>query len=77
MIQAGYSASGLSVLVLILVLVIVLPLAFWNVAALERSDNVADPCHAFAGLKRGYSHRAGTVQETEMRPGPAPPILPT
>jgi hypothetical protein len=25
-----------------------------NVAALERSDNVADRCHAFAGLKRGY-----------------------
>jgi hypothetical protein len=25
-----------------------------NVAALEGSDNVADCCHAFAGLKRGY-----------------------
>jgi hypothetical protein len=25
-----------------------------NVAALERSDNVADRDHAFAGLKRGY-----------------------
>jgi len=33
-----------------------------NVAALERSDNVADCSHAFAGLKRGYTvsrHRAG------------------
>jgi hypothetical protein len=26
----------------------------WDVVALERSDNVADRGHAFAGLKRGY-----------------------
>ena len=30
-----------------------------NVAALERSDNVADSDHAFALLKRGYSRSAG------------------
>ena len=28
-----------------------------NVAALERSDNVADRSHAFAVLKRGYTRR--------------------
>ena len=40
----------------------------WNVAALERSDNVADRSHAFAVLKRGYPRRAVIVQEREMRP---------
>jgi len=30
-----------------------------NVAALERSDNVARHGHAFALLKRGYPARAG------------------
>ena len=30
----------------------------WNVAALERSDNVAKSDHAFAMLKRGYPSRA-------------------
>ena len=29
-----------------------------DVAALERSDNVADSSHAFAVLKRGYTRRA-------------------
>ena len=38
-----------------------------NVAALERSDNVADRGHAFAELKRGYTHQAVIVQESEMR----------
>jgi hypothetical protein len=28
---------------------------FWNAAALERSDNVANSGHAFAMLKRGYT----------------------
>jgi hypothetical protein len=28
-----------------------------TVAALERSDNVANRSHAFAVLKRGYHHR--------------------
>jgi hypothetical protein len=32
-----------------------------NVAALERSDNVADRVHAFAGLKRGYTRTAATL----------------
>jgi hypothetical protein len=45
-----------------------------NVAALERSDNVADS-HAFAVLKRGYPCRVVIVQETEMRPAPTgPPV---
>ena len=39
-----------------------------NVAALERSDNVADCSHAFAGLKRGYPRRVVIVQESDMRP---------
>jgi hypothetical protein len=33
------------------------PIPKLNVAALERSDNVADRDHAFAELKRGYPHR--------------------
>jgi hypothetical protein len=33
-----------------------------NVAALERSDNVADRCHAFAGLKRGYTQNTVRAQ---------------
>jgi hypothetical protein len=37
-----------------------------NVAALERSDNVADSDHAFAMLKRGYPRRLVIVQESEM-----------
>jgi len=39
-----------------------------NVAALERSDNVADRDHAFAMLKRGYPGRAVMVPKREMRP---------
>ena len=38
-----------------------------NVAALERSDNVAARDHAFAVRKRGYPHRVVIVQETELR----------
>jgi len=34
-----------------------------NVAALERSDNVADSGHAFAVLKRGYIRRAGHLEK--------------
>ena len=34
----------------------------WNVAALERSDNVADWGHAFAGLKRGYLLTKATIR---------------
>jgi len=33
------------------------PIPKLNVAALERSDNVADSDHAFAELNRGYTHR--------------------
>jgi len=39
-----------------------------NVAALERSDNVADRGHAFALLKRGYTRRTVLGPESEMRP---------
>jgi len=39
-----------------------------HVAALERSDNVADLDHAFAVLKRGYTGRPATVQRSDMRP---------
>ena len=38
------------------------------VAALERSDNVADRSHAFAVLKRGHTRRAVIGQERETRP---------
>jgi hypothetical protein len=38
------------------------------VAALERSDNVANRGHAFSVLKRGYFHREVTTQESEIRP---------
>jgi hypothetical protein len=38
-----------------------------SVAALERSDNVADSDHAFAVLKRGYARREVIVQRSEMR----------
>jgi hypothetical protein len=34
-----------------------------KVAALERSDNVADRGHAFAVLKRGYTRRTVIVQD--------------
>ena len=37
-----------------------------NVAALERSDNVADSGHAFAMLKRGYTREAVLIHESEM-----------
>jgi len=36
-----------------------------NVAALERSDNVADSDHAFALLKRGYSRSASHKDHRE------------
>ena len=67
---------------------------FRNVAALERSDNVARRGHAFARLKRGYSRNVAVLersdnvadrgyprrtvitQESAMRPGLIPPILP-
>ena len=39
------------------------PTVFRNVAALERSDNVAESGHAFAVLKRGYTLRVVIVQE--------------
>ena len=42
-----------------------------NVAALERSDNVADRGHAFALLKRGYPRRIVLGQETDAAPAPA------
>jgi hypothetical protein len=45
----------------------------WNVAALERSDNVADRGHAFAVLKRGYTHREVLIRKTEMRGAARPP----
>jgi hypothetical protein len=45
----------------------------WNVAALERSDNVADGGHAFAGLKRDYTRRAVFMQERGIRPVPHQP----
>ena len=35
-----------------------------KVAALERSDNVADSDHAFAVLKRGYTRRRTAVKTT-------------
>ena len=35
-----------------------------KVAALERSDNVADSDHAFAVLKRSYTRRRTTVKTT-------------
>jgi hypothetical protein len=31
---------------------------------LEQSDNVANNCHAFAGLKRGYPRQTVVVPET-------------
>ena len=40
-----------------------------NVAALERSDNVAGRGHAFAGLKRGYPRMGGYQAQNETRPG--------
>jgi hypothetical protein len=40
----------------------------WDVAALERSDNVADRGHAFAVLNRGYTRRTAMAQESELRP---------
>jgi hypothetical protein len=46
------------------------PPVSWNVAALERSDNVADNGHAFAMLKRGYTNGAVLMHETEIRPPP-------
>jgi len=39
-----------------------------NVAALERSDNVAERGHAFAGLKRGYTRRNQSVGRTVPSP---------
>jgi hypothetical protein len=40
-----------------------------NVAALERSDNVADSDHAFAMLKRGYLlRREVIVPKSGIRP---------
>jgi len=45
-----------------------------NVAALERSDNVADRSHAFAVLKRGYTRlscRAGPRVQATLFPFPA------
>jgi hypothetical protein len=38
----------------------------FTVAALERSDNVANPGHAFAGLKRGYPRRTIVVHKTAL-----------
>jgi hypothetical protein len=39
-----------------------------NVAALERSANVADRHHAFAVLKRGYPRRVVIVRKMELGP---------
>ena len=39
-----------------------------NVAALERSDNVADRCHPFAMLKRGYARDRAPKVERVVRP---------
>jgi len=45
-----------------------------NVAALERSDNVVERGHAFAGLKRGYTRTAATLSRgsSAATPGPRP-----
>jgi len=40
----------------------------FDVAALERSDNVANDGHAFAGLKRGYGRETVVVPETVTHP---------
>ena len=43
--------------------------ASWNVAALERSDNVADRDHAFAMLKRGYTQKSESGDSRGMLRG--------